>query len=71
MFLSVPKKVIMDSDEEIEQFYKNWLAINQTNNQPNPQQSSPSQNDDSIDNLSQIVYENDIFQLYIEKGNFI
>jgi hypothetical protein len=61
----------MDSDEEIEQFYKNWLAINQTNNQPNPQQSSPSQNDDSIDNLSQIVYENDIFQLYIEKGNFI
>jgi hypothetical protein len=57
----------MDSDEEIEQFYKNWLAINQ----PNPQQSSPSQNDDSIDNLSQIVYENDIFQLYIEKGNFI
>jgi hypothetical protein len=61
----------MDSDEEIEQFYKNWLAINQTNNQPNPQQSSPSQNDDSIDNLSQIVYENDIFQFYIEKGNFI
>jgi hypothetical protein len=55
----------MDSDEEIEQFYKNWLALNQPNN--SVQIPSP-QNEDSVEDLSHIIYENDLFQLYIEKG---
>jgi hypothetical protein len=59
----------MDSDEEIEAFYKNWLSINRPQNRQESQSSQSHQTlDDSASALSHIIYENNTFQLYVEKG---
>jgi hypothetical protein len=60
----------MDSDEEIEQFYKNWLSINRPQSQGSSTELQTEQNEE-IDDLSHIVYENNTFQLYVEKGKKI
>ena len=67
--------------KDLEDFYRRWLSTNnyvdpqsetitdETNNQNVqniPSAAMPIQNENQIDN---IVFENDIFQLYIEKGN--
>jgi len=65
--LSRSKSYIMDSDEEIEQFYRNWLLVNNITNTNVPAVQA-NQNVEDIESASQIVYENNMFQLYVEKG---
>ncbi len=59
----------MDSDEEIEAFYKNWLSINRPQISQVSERSESQGSDESTNSLSHIIYENDTFQLYVEKGN--
>ena len=50
----------MDSDEEIEEFYKNWLLINkpQTIMAENTEEEPPV-----VNNISNIIFQNDNFEL--------
>jgi hypothetical protein len=54
----------MDSDEEIENFYRNWLITNKPKNNINvinEDQTEPPR-------IENIIFQNDLFELYVEKG---
>jgi hypothetical protein len=55
----------MDSDEiDIEEFYRNWLRLN------TPQNAAPTvSRDETVSPVQNIIFENNMFQLYVEKGN--
>ena len=72
----------MDSDEEteqIKQFYKNWLTLNQPREnqlmeepadiEPQPMEEEPA-NIEPAPDIQNIIYQNDLFELYVEKGKF-
>jgi hypothetical protein len=58
----------MDSDEEIETFYKNWLSINSKNKPSDSRDSNQSTDQPMEENLTHIIFQNNIFELYVEKG---
>ena len=54
----------MDSDKEIENFYRNWLITNKPKNNINvinEDQTEPPR-------IENIIFQNDLFELYVEKG---
>jgi hypothetical protein len=57
----------MDS-KTLEEFYRRWLLVNQPETSEVQAQPQEPQRVESIDN---IIFQNDIFELYIEKGNKI
>lgn len=55
------------NSKELEDFYRRWLLVNHPAQVqvPLPAAAQPIQDENSLQN---IVFENDKFQLYIEKG---
>jgi hypothetical protein len=57
----------MDSDEiDIEEFYRNWLKTNTPQKQSKSNESV--ENEEQPTSIENIVFENNMFQLFVEKG---
>jgi hypothetical protein len=58
----------MDS-KKLEEFYRKWLLINRPQQQPAVEpESDVNQAPQRVEQIENIIFQNDIFELYIEKG---